>query len=190
MSMPDKALRFVLNSEGGVSDDPLDRGGLTNRGITQGTLDGWRKFHPDFPPCVGDLTDPHVRAIYERQYWQAAGCDFMPWPLSLSVFDMSVHSGHGRSVEYLQRALNTFGAVLVLDGGFGPKTHAALGAVLIRVGPVNMALSHIDLRRCFLRAIVYGNPALGFKEGNPSQARFLRGWMNRLKRLEMVVRQG
>jgi lysozyme family protein len=114
----------------------------------------------------------------------------MPWPLSLVVFDMSVHSGPGRSVEYLQRALNDFGAQLEADGGFGPRTRAALKEVLIRVGAVAVALRHIDLRRSFLRAIVYGNTALGFKDGNPSQARFLRGWMNRLKRLEMVVRQG
>lgn len=190
MSLPDRAFRIVLNAEGGYANEPLDRGGPTNLGITQRTLDGWRRYHPEFPASVRDLTADHARAIYDRQYWQPAGCDFMPWPLSLAVFDMSVHSGPGRSVEYLQRALNDFGAQLEADGGFGPKTQAALGEVLARVGAVAVALRHIDLRRSFLRAIVYGNTALGFKDGNPSQARFLRGWMNRLKRLEMVVRQG
>lgn len=190
MSLPDKALRFVLNSEGGLSDDPLDRGGLTNFGITQGSLDGWRKYHPDFPESVRDLTIGQVRAIYDRQYWQAAGCDLMPWPLSLSVFDMAVNSGPGRSIEYLQRALNTFGAVLVPDGGFGPKTQRALAVALNTAGTTPITLRHIDLRRCFFRAIVYGNPSLGFERGNQKQVRFLRGWLKRADRLERVVRQG
>lgn len=190
MSMPDRALRFVLNAEGGLSDDPLDRGGLTNFGIRQVTLDGWRKYHPDFPASVRNLTVPHARAIYERQYWQAAGCDFMPWPLSLAVFDMSVNSGPGRSVEYLQRALNSFGATLKLDGGFGPVTKAALDWVLSARGPVQVGLAHVAWRREFIKAIVYGNPELGFKDGNPSQIRFFKGWNNRLDRLERAIRQG
>ena len=188
--MPDRALRFVLNAEGGLSDDPLDRGGLTNFGIRQVTLDGWRKYHPEFPASVRDLTLQQVRAIYERQYWHAAGCDELPWPLSLVVFDMAVNSGPGRSVEYLQRALNSFGASLEPDGGFGPKTRGALAGTFRAVGVLQLALRHIDLRRCFFRAIVYGNPALGFEHGNPGQVRFLRGWLNRADRLERAVRQG
>jgi lysozyme family protein len=188
--MPDKALRFILNAEGGLSNDPLDRGGLTNFGIRQATLDGWRKYHPDFPTSVRSLTIPQVKAIYERQYWQAAGCELMPWPLSLAVFDMSVNSGPGRSVEYLQRALNSFGATLATDGGFGPLTQAALKWILSGTGPVPIGLRHIAWRREFIKAIVYGNPALGFEHGDPTQVRFLRGWNNRLDRLERAVRQG
>lgn len=179
--MPDRALRIILNAEGGLSNDPLDRGGLTNLGITQRTLDGWRRFHPEFPASVRDLTVDHARAIYERQYWQAAGCDFMPWPLSLAVFDMSVNSGPGTAIEYLQRTLNSFGARLRPDGGFGPLTQAAMEAVLKAEGPLRIALRFIDVRRDFYRAIV---------RNNPSQVRFLRGWLNRADRLERIVRQG
>lgn len=181
MSMPDRALRIVLTAEGGYANEPLDRGGPTNLGITQRTLDGWRKYHPEFPANVRYLTVDHARAIYDRQYWQAAGCDFMPWPLSLVVFDMSVNSGPGAAIECLQRALNSFGAGLAPDGGFGPLSQAALEAVLKAVGPLLIALRHIDLRRDFFRAIV---------RNNPSQGRFLRGWLKRADRLERIVRQG
>ena len=34
-----QALRLVLADEGGVSNHPADRGGLTNKGITQATYD-------------------------------------------------------------------------------------------------------------------------------------------------------
>lgn len=181
MSMPDRALRIVLNAEGGYANEPLDRGGPTNLGITQRTLDGWRRYHPEFPASVRELTVDHARAIYDRQYWQAAGADAMPWPLSLVVFDMAVNSGPGKAVEYLQRALVTFGARIAVDGGFGPMTQAALRTALQTVGPLQIALRHIDLRREFYRAIV---------RNNPSQGRFLRGWLKRADRLERVVRQG
>jgi lysozyme family protein len=181
MSLPDRAFRIVLNAEGGYANEPLDRGGPTNLGITQRTLDGWRRYHPEFPASVRDLTADHARAIYDRQYWQPAGCDFMPWPLSLVVFDMAVNSGPGKAVEYLQRALVSFGARIAVDGGFGPMTQAALRTVLQTVGPLQIALRHIDLRREFYRAIV---------AANPSQGKFLKGWLNRADRLERIVRQG
>ena len=38
-----RALSFVLGNEGGYSNDPLDRGGATNLGITQSTLDRARR---------------------------------------------------------------------------------------------------------------------------------------------------
>lgn len=183
MSMPDRALRFVLNAEGGLSDDPLDRGGLTNFGIRQVTLDGWRKYHPDFPASVRNLTVPHARAIYERQYWQAAGCDFMPWPLSLAVFDMSVNSGPGASIRYLQRTINSAlstDAVRV-DGGFGPQTKAGMDNAINAIGLIAFCMLFLKLRRDFFHAIV---------KRSPSQKVFLKGWLNRVARLEEIVRRG
>lgn len=39
----DKALEFALRWEGGLSDDPDDRGGRTMQGVTQRVYDAWRK---------------------------------------------------------------------------------------------------------------------------------------------------
>lgn len=37
-----RAITFILKWEGGFSDDPDDRGGRTNKGVTQKVYDTWR----------------------------------------------------------------------------------------------------------------------------------------------------
>jgi lysozyme family protein len=40
-----KALKFVLKWEGGYGHNPNDKGGATNKGITQYTYNAWLKEH-------------------------------------------------------------------------------------------------------------------------------------------------
>ena len=184
MPMPKKALDLILVSEGGYSNDPLDRGGSTNMGVTQGTLDAWRKYHQDFPEDVQDLSRDHVAAIYERQYWQASGCERIPWPVSLIHFDMAVNSGNGNAVRGLQRTINRVflsqGKPWIQeDGGFGPKTEVALEEALKIAGLLPFGMTFIAIRREFYKGIV---------RRNPKQVRFLKGWLNRLARVEKAFR--
>lgn len=91
----DTALKFVLQAEGGYVDDPADPGGATNMGITQRTLDAWSaaKGVPPYP--VRSLTTCVAGEIYEAQYWKAAGCESLTWPMSLVIFDCAVNQGPG-----------------------------------------------------------------------------------------------
>ena len=93
----DKALSFVLGNEGGYSNDPDDRGGATNLGITQSTLDRARRQMPDLPEKVEDLTREPAAEIYRVLYWEASKADMMPYPLSTLHFDAAVNHGEGRS---------------------------------------------------------------------------------------------
>ena len=69
----DKALSFVFGNEGGYSNDPDDRGGATNLGITQSTLDRARRQMPDLPEKVEDLTRERYLNdyVYMSQYLDA-----------------------------------------------------------------------------------------------------------------------
>lgn len=185
MSMPKQALDLILRNEGGYSNDPCDRGGSTMMGITQGTLNAWRRYHPEFPEDVRSLTREHVAAIYQRQYWEASGCERVPWPISLILFDMAVNSGNGNAVRGLQRTINRIllsrgKPTIPEDGGFGPVTDGALREALNIAGLLPFGMAFIAIRREFYQ---------GIAKRNPTQKRFLNGWLNRLASVEQAFRK-
>jgi len=173
-SLPEEYLNAVLEYEGGLVDDPDDKGGKTNRGITEATLRSAIK-EGIVPPTVTiesltyDLES--VRKIYEVRYYLRAKCNFMPHPLAFAHFDASVNHGVGNSARFIQRTLNVFGTSLNVDGAIGPKTLAALEEVLSTVDVDLITKTYCNIRKSFYDAIV---------TNNPSQRKFYNGWMNRL----------
>ena len=102
----------VVGLEGGYVNDPHDPGGQTKYGIT-------RRDHPDLwlkgPPT---LEQAHER--YRTDYWDRAGCDRLPAPWDLLVFDAAINQGVYPAVATIQKALG-----LDADGRVGPLTIAA-----------------------------------------------------------------
>lgn len=98
----DRALEFVLRWEGGKVDDPDDRGGRTNRGVTQRTYDGWRADKGLPRRDVYELENDELRAIYSELYWWPA--KELEWPVNLVVFDTAVLFGAGRATGWLTGA--------------------------------------------------------------------------------------
>lgn len=121
MSDLERALALVLGIEGEFSDRDraADPGGRTNHGITQTTYDAWRRKKGLPPADVKNITIGEVQTIYGEEYWRPAGCDRLPWPINLLVFDFAVNSGVGRAVRALQTALK-----VTPDGIVGPVTTA------------------------------------------------------------------
>ena len=122
--MTKEAELFILAAEGGYVDHPNDPGGATNYGITTATLKQARKTIPDLPEHVRDLTAEQALKIYETFYWKPAGCDKLPSPVDLLVFDGAVNCGVRRGVKFLQEALNVINegkAQLATDGIIGKK---------------------------------------------------------------------
>lgn len=149
-------LDFTLKREGGYVDNPNDKGGPTNKGITLKTL---RRHVPD--ATVDDLkriSDAMVMTIYRTDYWNPVKGALLPPGLDLMVFDMAVTSGPGTSVRLLQTCVGA-----ASDGAIGPKTLAA-----IKTAPADQTLIRLALRQSWF----YGNLADAVHFGD--------GWTNRL----------
>lgn len=172
--LPEEYLNLVLKYEGGYVNDPLDKGGETNRGITIGALNAAKKqgiVPPDI--TIKDLTHDleSVRKIYDINYYKKSKANLMSHPLAFAHFDASVNHGVGNSARFIQRTLNVFGTSLNVDGAIGPKTLAALEEVLSTVDVDLITKTYCNIRKSFYDAII---------TNNPSQRKFYNGWMNRL----------
>ena len=161
-------LAFTLRWEGGYSNVKGDRGGATNKGITQRTYDGWR--HDQALPLVDvkHITDPEVEEIYKARYWAPIYGGNLPPQIALAVFDGAVNSGTAQAAKWLQRALG-----VADDGIIGPQTLAALTGT----NPATVALKVCDLREQFLRNLA----------AKPGQQQFLTGWMRRVLALRQAI---
>lgn len=120
----DRCLTEVLKHEGGFVNDPQDRGGATNLGVTIHTLGDWLK-RPATVAEVRALTPRAVAPIYRRLYWDALRCDELPEGLDLQVFDHGVNAGVRRSAKMLQRLSGA-----VVDGKVGPRTLSAVAQTI------------------------------------------------------------
>lgn len=95
----ERALAVVLSFEGSKADNPHDKGGRTNRGITQRTYDGWREDKGLGERDVFLLEEDELQEIYRTLYWWPA--QKLPWPLCLVVFDTAVLFGPTRATSWL-----------------------------------------------------------------------------------------
>ena len=116
----DDILEVVLHHEGGFVNDPDDPGGETNFGVA-------KRSHPDVD--IANLTKEGAKEIYKEHYWDRNKVESLSEELRHIYFDMCVNQGRGRAVKIMQRAANAKGADLVVDGGMGPKTIAAMDGV-------------------------------------------------------------
>ena len=97
------------------------------------------------------------------------------------LFDQGVNGGNLAAKKLLQRALNMCLArtgynMIEVDGRLGPQTRAALDRVLSsqRLGMKALVEAFREAVRDRYRAIV---------RRNPSQQRFLKGWLRRADEL-------
>ncbi len=191
-----EAFRKLLGIEGGFVDDPADRGGATKYGISlrflkaagdiDEDLDGYADFDLDFD---GDIDGRDIRKLslgdarylYLKFFWEELECESFPEPIGEMLFDQGVNGGNHAARKLLQQAINLcLGRAGVspigVDGGVGKETRRGLQKVL---GHSLLGISAIvDAYRQVVKE--------RYKEivrRNPSQARFLNGWLNRAEAL-------
>lgn len=174
MSRFETCLNFVMGWEGGYGNDSADRGGPTNRGITRATYDAYRISRGlGRSPVVG-ISGDEVLDIYRTRYWRPVCGDSLPKRVDLVVFDAAVNCGVKRASIWLQRAVGADE-----DGQIGKYTLAAVDGDN-RAGLLDVVIADmIDQRHDFYEALA---------ERDPSQQKFLKGWLNRLAALAKEVR--
>lgn len=164
----DDALEYLLEEEGGWSNNPADTGGATMYGVTQSTYNAWRKKKGRPQQSVAKMTKAEGRELYESEYWLAASCDKLPWPISYLCFDAAVNSGTTRGKQWVQTGLG-----VKADGAIGNQSIAAAKAA-VEGGRADKLLAIVDARATFLARLV---------QSKPSQAAFLLGWWRRTLRV-------
>lgn len=169
----ERALAAVLLQEGGFVNHPLDRGGTTNKGITQKVYDAWRISHNQPKRSVAEIGNTEVAAIYMGQYWNPAWCEKMPEHLGLIHFDAAVNHGVHRAIKLLQRAVGAND-----DGLMGRETMKSLETALAMTSEGAVINAYLDERSGFYEEIV---------KKNPTQVAFIKGWKNRLHSLRYLV---
>ena len=145
------AVCFVLDAEGGQSNDPDDPGGLTRYGIAQAS-------HPDVD--VYHLTERAAIDLYRAQYWDPLHLDLLPSRIAVAVFDGAVQHGLRPSVRMLQDSVGT-----EPDGKLGPITVAATQ----HRGGMDTLVGY-----CARRAVYYGHLPTFWKFGLGWNQRLLR----------------
>lgn len=170
----DQCIPYVLTNEGGFTNNPSDGGGATNFGITQATLSAWRG-HLASVVDVEYMKIEEAKAIYKAKYWDVLGLDKVNENnVATCILDVAVNRGPKTAGKYAQNACNNLGSTLAVDGSLGSLSLAAINsydpAAFIRQFELLIESGYNDI-----------------VANNPSQKVFLKGWLNRARRMLTLV---
>jgi lysozyme family protein len=157
-------LDLIKRVEGGWSDDPRDRGGCTNLGVTLPTLSAWRRRECT-PEDLRKLTWDEACALYSARFWGAAQGDKLPPGVDVAVADMAVNSGVRQAAKTLQRVL-----------AVKPDGH---------VGPATLEAARRRLPGDLVKA--YGEARLAYLQRLPGWTTFGKGWSNRVAAVQATA---
>lgn len=152
----------LLQYEGGWVNDPADAGGCTNLGVTIPAL---KSFRGKSVTCtdIKNLTKGEAELIYKKNYWdKIKGDDIKSQSVAEFLADYAVHSGISKASKVVQELVG-----VNADGVIGPKTVDAINKQDSKTLFDKLKLN----RRTYFEGIV---------RANPSQQKFLKGWMNRI----------
>ena len=154
---------YTRATKRGFVNDPNDNGGATMVGVTIGTYRSYCRYKGWKTPSVQDLKKlPYKvwRDIIYTVYWSKCKADLIEDQRTANmVVDWVWHSG-ASVLKKIQQLLK-----VTADGIIGPKTIAALNSAT----DINEKI--YAARKAYFEAIV---------KRNPSQKKWLKGWMNRL----------
>jgi lysozyme family protein len=171
----DALLIDLLNREGGYVDNPNDKGGPTNFGITEQVARAY-----GFKGDMRELPREIALAIYRQRYWAAPGFyDIsLRYPaLAAELFDTGVNMGPKKAGQFLQRVLNVLNRQhtdypdIFADGDIGAMTLQALDLYRSRRGAGGEAVLTKAVNAC--QIVRY----IEIAEANPSQEEFEYGWI-------------
>tara|TARA_B100000131_G_scaffold252496_1_gene246308 strand:- start:2717 stop:3346 length:630 start_codon:yes stop_codon:yes gene_type:complete len=171
----DKAFSHILAVEGGYVNDPLDKGGETNFGIT--------KKVAEMHGYAGDMklmTENIAKSIYKADYWDVIQLDaigVISPEIALEMFDSGVNCGVRWAAKWFQRSMNllnrngTMFENLEVDGFLGPKSIMAFNS--FKDKDHKYILKTMNL--------LQGMRYISICERDNKQDKFFRGWLSRVK---------
>lgn len=123
----DIAFSKTIGHEGGYVNDPDDKGGETNFGIS-------KRSYPD--EDIKNLTLQRAKELYYRDFWKKQSCHLLEdyENIAIELFDTSVNMGVGRGGKIFQEAINLSNRNerdynnIAVDGAIGAKTISAFRA--------------------------------------------------------------
>ncbi len=163
----------ILAFEGGFVNDPKDRGGATNMGVTLST---WKKVGYD-KDDDGDIDAADIRllskkdaiAVLKSNYWNRWRADQITNQSMAEILVDWLWSSGKWGIVIPQRLLK-----VPEDGIVGPKTLYALNSANQR----GLHAAMFQARSRFILDIV---------NNHPEQKKFLNGWMNRLNQFKFIA---
>lgn len=150
----------------GYTADKVDPGGETKFGVA-------KNANPDVN--IKTMTLDQAQSIYFNKYWYQMKCDSFSGFLPFILFDASVNHGVPRASKMLQTAIGLTGGDV--DGDIGNYTISIAKSFNPAVICDKILQSRIDL----FNAIV---------KNNPSQRKFLNGWLNRIANIKTIMQKG
>jgi len=164
----DASFERVIKAEGGYVNDPDDRGGETNLGVTIGAWGAYlgRKIEPGEMKA---LTKETVKPFYRAMYWDKVKGDDLPVGVDYAIFDFAVNAGVGRAAKFIQRAVGALD-----DGAIGPGTLA----LVAKPTRGKLLENFAKQKEAFYNSLA---------EKNPTQKKFLKGWMARVDHVQTAA---
>ena len=163
---------FLLSFEGGFVNDPMDKGGATNKGVTLST---WRSVGCD-KDLDGDIDiddlrlisdDDVISRVLKPYYWDAVKADLIvDQSVANMIADWAYNSGAVTAAKQIQRLVG-----VTADGKIGTQSLSAIN----RLNPQTLFNSLKNARLAFLNGIV---------ARKPDQQRFLKGWTRRVESIQ------
>ena len=182
----DQIIEIIIESEGGYSDHPADRGGKTKYGITERVA-----RENGYKGNMMTLLLPVAKEIYKKEYWDKIKGDSIiknNAKIAYILMDIAVNMGVYRSSKIFQEALNLCKKKqelhiddLVVDGKIGTKTITCLDKILEYDHTQNTEIPKLLL---FFQMKRYNK----IVSKNPSQKVFLKGWLNRVEKSRKILK--
>jgi hypothetical protein len=164
MARIEDSIEYVLLNEGGskYTNIPQDAGGPTKYGITWRALALYRGRKVTAAD-VKALTREEAIEVYRENYWEPMGLDeYVSQACATAVFDCAVNRGVGTGKKYVRQ-------------------------ICMQLEKANVnECDETEFIRTFEKRMEQGYQAI--VASNPSQKIFIRGWMNRARRLLTLIK--
>ncbi|MDQ7043994.1 MAG: glycosyl hydrolase 108 family protein [Sulfurimonas sp.] len=154
MAKFENSIDKILINEGGYVNDPSDRGGETNFGIS-------KLSYPNVD--IKNITVEKAKEIYKRDYWdKVKGDDIESEHIAYEIFDTAVNMGSRTASKIAQTV-----AGVHPDGFIGAKSLEALNSMNEELFIASFKLAKIARYAYIVRT-------------RPANRKFLFGWINRV----------